>query len=80
MHLRATGYKLVMWDVLSKDYDSRLPASAIVENTLRHCQPGSIVVLHDNQKAEVNIREGLPLILKGLRKKGLRPVPLPDNF
>ena len=78
--LRAAGFRLVMWDVLSKDYDSNLPVSVVVENTLRHSEPGSIVVLHDNLKAGRNIREGLPLILKGLQEKGLRPEALPDNF
>jgi peptidoglycan/xylan/chitin deacetylase (PgdA/CDA1 family) len=61
-----------MWDVLSKDYDAEVPPNQVVQNVLDHAEPGSIIVLHDNLKAEANLKIALPRILAGLRQKGFR--------
>jgi peptidoglycan/xylan/chitin deacetylase (PgdA/CDA1 family) len=70
--LRKLGYHIVMWDVLSKDYDAEVPPNQVVQNVLDHAEPGSIIVLHDNLKAEANLKIALPRILAGLRQKGFR--------
>lgn len=50
---RAIGARseIVMWDLLTGDFDPRRKAEDCLEATLRHLQPGSIAVLHDSDKA-----------------------------
>ena len=52
-HLRnsSLGFKIIMWDVLSKDYDLKLKGEDCSFNVLRFSRPGSIVVFHDSEKA-----------------------------
>lgn len=70
--LRKLGYQIIMWDVLSKDYDQSLDAQSVVSNVLQNAKPGSIIVMHDNLKAERNLKIALPQILEGLQSQGLR--------
>lgn len=70
-------YRIVMWDVLSGDFDSGLSADQCYENVLAHTQPGSIVVLHDSIKAETKLRHVLPEILQHFTSEGYRFEALP---
>ncbi len=63
-------YKIIMWDVLSHDYDQRLSPEACTENVLRNVRPGSIIVFHDSVKAWPNLKESLPGVLSALHGKG----------
>lgn len=67
--LRNQGYKIVMWDVLSYDFDATISEEKCLENVLKHIKPGSIVVFHDSLKAENNLRFALPKVLKYIAKK-----------
>ena len=62
--------KVVMWDVLSKDYDNSLSASEVFENVKRHVRPGSIIVFHDSVKAWPRLKEALPATIDYLIKEG----------
>jgi peptidoglycan/xylan/chitin deacetylase (PgdA/CDA1 family) len=53
-------YKIVMWDVLTNDYDTLKSPGACLKNSIRVTRPGSIVVFHDSIKAERNMRYALP--------------------
>jgi peptidoglycan-N-acetylglucosamine deacetylase len=55
-----SDFKIIMWDVLSVDYDKHLQEQRCLRNTIRACRPGSIVVFHDSYKAEKNLRYVLP--------------------
>jgi peptidoglycan/xylan/chitin deacetylase (PgdA/CDA1 family) len=66
--IKKLGYQIIMWDVLSKDYEPSIHPMEVVENVLQHLQPGSIIVLHDNLKSDQTLRVALPLILKGIKK------------
>ncbi|THH36440.1 polysaccharide deacetylase family protein [Neolewinella litorea] len=57
-------YQIVMWDVLSGDFDPELTPEDCYDNVVDNAGPGSIVVLHDSLKAEENVREILPRILE----------------
>lgn len=70
--LRQSGYEIIMWDVLSKDYDSSQSAEMVYENVVRNVRPGSILVFHDNLKAEERLKQALPRILKTLTREGYR--------
>lgn len=62
-------YKIIMWDVLSHDYDQRLTPEECTENVLRNVRPGSIIVFHDSVKAWPNLKVCLPVVLEQLKKK-----------
>jgi peptidoglycan/xylan/chitin deacetylase (PgdA/CDA1 family) len=53
------GYKIVMWDVISYDYEKITPEQCLA-NVTRNCKKGSIILFHDNVKAEEKIRYALP--------------------
>lgn len=68
--LKNRGFKIILWDVLSKDYDAKTSPAQCVDNVLQNVIPGSIVVMHDNVKADRNLKAALPEILSGLKKEG----------
>ncbi|MCC6370051.1 MAG: polysaccharide deacetylase family protein [Bacteroidia bacterium] len=65
------GYKVVFWDVISYDYEKISPKSCVVK-VIKNCKPGSVVLFHDNLKAEKNVKYSLPLVLKYYSEKGYR--------
>ena len=65
-------YKIVMWDVAGGDFDHYLSIKDVVKNIINNVNPGSIVVLHDNQKFMIKTVEALPIIIKELKAKKYR--------
>ena len=65
-------YRIVMWDVLSGDFDQDLSPEACLSNVLNNVRPGSIVVFHDSLKSEKNLRYTLPKVLKVLSSRGYK--------
>lgn len=63
-------YEIIMWDVLSQDYDKNLSADKIMQNITRYSRNGSIVVFHDSIKAKANVLTVLPLAIEFWKKKG----------
>jgi peptidoglycan/xylan/chitin deacetylase (PgdA/CDA1 family) len=63
-------YEVVMWDVLSGDFDPELTPEDCYENVVDHARDGSIVVLHDSLKAEENLRAILPRLLSYYAERG----------
>tara|TARA_R110002020_G_scaffold68309_1_gene178996 strand:+ start:12309 stop:12923 length:615 start_codon:yes stop_codon:yes gene_type:complete len=68
--LQIKGFKIVMWDVISYDYDSTVSEEKCLQNVLKNIKPGSIIVFHDSLKAEKNLRYVLPKVLEIIVKKG----------
>jgi peptidoglycan/xylan/chitin deacetylase (PgdA/CDA1 family) len=68
--LRQLGYKIIMWDVLSADYDTSISAEKCLENVLNNVTAGSIIVFHDSVKAFPNLEYTLPKALKILSERG----------
>jgi peptidoglycan-N-acetylglucosamine deacetylase len=66
------NYKIIMWDVLSADFDRTLTGERCARNVIRHGRPGSIVVFHDSEKAFDRLREALPMVLKEFSSQGYR--------
>ncbi len=75
--LRAAGYQVVMWSVLSADYDKRLSPGRCLIETYQRCQPGSIVVFHDSVKAAPRLERVLPALLEVLAGEGYTFAALP---
>lgn len=61
---------LIMWDVLSGDFDRQLSPEKCLHNVLRHIRPGSIVLFHDSEKAWDRMSYALPRVLEHCRQQG----------
>jgi len=57
-------YSIVMWDVLSQDYDQSISPQKCLDNVNANIRPGSIVVFHDSFKAKKNLYYALPQVLE----------------
>jgi len=68
--LRKLGYKIIMWDVLSADYDPTISAEKCLENATKNVTSGSIIVFHDSVKAFPHLEYTLPKALKYFKEKG----------
>ncbi|SEN49304.1 Peptidoglycan/xylan/chitin deacetylase, PgdA/CDA1 family [bacterium A37T11] len=53
-------YEIIMWDVLSGDFDLKLSPEKCLQNVLKYTKNGSIIVFHDNLKAIPRILHALP--------------------
>ncbi|MBK9336515.1 MAG: polysaccharide deacetylase family protein [Lewinellaceae bacterium] len=65
-------YKIVMWDVLSGDFDPEITAEQCLCNVLENAGPGSIIVLHDSLKTVDKLRHVLPALLRYFSERGYR--------
>jgi peptidoglycan/xylan/chitin deacetylase (PgdA/CDA1 family) len=63
-------YEIVMWDVLSYDYDQKISEEKCLDNVDSNLEPGSIAVFHDSLKAEKSLRYALPKLLDSIKNKG----------
>lgn len=70
--LRKLGYKIIMWDVLSADFDQTITPEKCLKNVLQNVVSGSIIVFHDSIKAEKNLRYALPKTLEVLKNRGFK--------
>ncbi|MCU0420971.1 MAG: polysaccharide deacetylase family protein [Cyclobacteriaceae bacterium] len=61
---------VVMWDVLTHDYNAALKAETILRGSLAAVREGSIVVFHDSRKAQKNLQGVLPRFLQQCREQG----------
>jgi len=64
------GYKIVMWSVLSYDWEVSVSQEKCLKNVLKNTSSGSIVVFHDSVKASKNMQYALPKMLDHFSKKG----------
>ncbi|MDR1671442.1 MAG: polysaccharide deacetylase family protein [Alistipes sp.] len=64
-------YRIVMWNIISRDYNRRLSPHTCLENVVRHVQAGDIIVFHDSLKAFRNMSYALPRTLEYLRERGM---------
>ena len=68
--IRQLGYKIIMWDVLSYDFDATISVEKCLENVISNTEQGSIIVFHDSIKAEKNLKYALPKAIQILKDKG----------
>jgi peptidoglycan/xylan/chitin deacetylase (PgdA/CDA1 family) len=64
------GLKIIMWDVLSGDFDINLNPETCLQNVLKHTENGSIIVFHDSLKAYDRLEYVLPRALKEWSARG----------
>ena len=68
--LRHVGIKVVMWDVVTRDYSRLLTADDVLRNVKRYTRPGSIITFHDSLKSIEKLKHALPEALSWLQEQG----------
>ncbi|MBX2969572.1 MAG: polysaccharide deacetylase family protein [Cyclobacteriaceae bacterium] len=64
------SFSLIMWDVLTQDYDQRISQHACLKGSIGATRNGSIVVFHDSYKADRNLSFVLPRYIEHFLEKG----------
>ncbi|MES3019296.1 MAG: polysaccharide deacetylase family protein [Bacteroidota bacterium] len=62
--------EIIMWDVLSGDFDPGISADRCVQNVFKNVKNGSIIVFHDSEKAFPRLKHALPVVLEILQSQG----------
>lgn len=63
-------YRIVMWDLVTRDYSKWLTADDVFDNVRRYARNGSIITFHDSLKSIDKLRTALPRSLEWLREQG----------
>lgn len=68
--IKKLGFQIILWDVLSGDFDTHISPQKCWENIEQNIEPGSIVVFHDSSKAWERMEYALPRTLAFCQEKG----------
>ena len=71
-----SSLKIIMWSVLSGDFDTTITGEKCLNNVIRHTKNGSIIVFHDSEKAFDRLKYALPKTLAHFSKLGYQFKPL----
>ncbi len=63
-------YKVILWNVMSYDFDEKLSGADCAKIVVKYTTPGSIIVFHDNVKAGPRVIKALPMVLDYFIKSG----------
>lgn len=63
-------YRIVMWDLVTRDYSKWITADDVVENVKRYARNGSIITFHDSLKSIEKLHTALPRSLQWLKEQG----------
>ncbi|EPT34800.1 polysaccharide deacetylase family protein [Phocaeicola abscessus] len=63
-------YRMVMWDVVTRDYSKRLDGAEVFEKVKKYVRNGSIITFHDSLKSERNMKYALPRSIDWLLEQG----------
>jgi peptidoglycan-N-acetylglucosamine deacetylase len=69
-------FNIIMWDVLSGDFDINLSPEKCLKNVISNTEPGSIIVFHDSEKAFKRLEYTLPRVLENFAEKGFTCKPV----
>jgi peptidoglycan/xylan/chitin deacetylase (PgdA/CDA1 family) len=75
--LRSMNYKIIMWEIVSGDFDTKLSPQKCMENVLLTSKPGSIIVFHDSDKAWERMNYALPKCLQYFSERGFNFKAIP---
>jgi peptidoglycan/xylan/chitin deacetylase (PgdA/CDA1 family) len=73
-------YSIIMWDIMSNDYDHSVTPEKCVENVIKYARPGSIIVFHDSEKSRGRTLIALPRILEILKNQEYAFRTIPDSI
>ena len=77
--LKESGYEIIMWDLISYDYDDKIDINQALKQLIRYSKPGSIVVFHDSSKAWKQLKQMLPKYMHALNNQGYSFESIPTN-
>lgn len=63
-------FNIIMYDVVTRDYNKKLSGQAVLNNVKRYAREGSIIVFHDSEKAQKNLEYALPRAIEWLQENG----------
>jgi peptidoglycan/xylan/chitin deacetylase (PgdA/CDA1 family) len=63
-------YKIVMWDLVTRDYSKWMTAEDVVNNIKKYARNGSIITFHDSLKSIDKLKTALPESLQWLKDQG----------
>ena len=63
-------YKIVMWDLVTRDYSNKLNGPQVLEIVKKYVRNGSIITFHDSIKSEKNLKYALPRAIEWLKEQG----------
>ena len=66
----AKEYRIIMYDLVTRDYSKRLSAEDVFKNVKRYTRDGSIIVFHDSLKSENKLFDALPKSIEWLKTEG----------
>ena len=66
----ARRFKIVMYDLVTRDYSRRLDAERVFGNVRRYARPGSVIVFHDSLKSWPRLQQALPRSIEWLLEQG----------
>jgi len=69
--LRKKGYQVILWSLMSYDFDHSFSVDKLLEVLVKKTQSGSIIVFHENDKTVNRLPEILPEYIKRIREKGM---------
>lgn len=72
------GYKIIMWRILSIDWNNKISEEKCLNNVIKNTTSGDIVVFHDSIKASKNLRYALPKVLGYFSEKGYTFKRIPE--
>ena len=72
------NFKIIMWDILSGDFDVHISSVECLANVVTHAQAGSIIVFHDSVKAFPHLQYVLPKVLAHFTEKGFQFKSIPN--
>ena len=65
-------YRIVMYDLVTRDYSKHLDAGDVFDNVKKYARPGSIIVFHDSLKSLPRLFEALPKSIEWLMEQGYK--------
>ena len=63
-------YRIVMWDLVTRDYSKWMTAEGVLNNVKRYARNGSIITFHDSLKSIDKLHYALPEAIKWLKEQG----------
>ena len=69
-HALKKYYKIIMWDLVTRDYSKRVTKEQVFEIVKKYVRNGSIITFHDSLKAETNMKYALPRSIEWLKEQG----------
>ena len=68
----AKRYKIIMWSIISRDYNRKITGERCLQGVLPHIKAGEIILFHDSEKSFANMSYALPKTLERIAELGLK--------